>query len=126
LAWRSRWCASPNADTGPSAPQDRRYASTYIVGAVCPHEGNGAALVLPFCNTAVINLNLAEIGEMIGLGEQAVLLVDQAGGVLPSTSPCRTTSPCCHCRRNARSSRSWRTSGNSCAVPTAAAVGTGI
>jgi hypothetical protein len=27
--------------TRPSAPQDQRYASTYIFGAVCPQEGKG-------------------------------------------------------------------------------------
>ena len=41
--------------TRPSAPQDQRYASTYIFGAVCPQEGKGAALVLPVCNTAAMN-----------------------------------------------------------------------
>jgi hypothetical protein len=63
----------------PSAPQDQRYASTYIFGAVCPQDGKGAALVLPFCNTAAMNLHLAEIGEMVSPGKHAVLLLDQAG-----------------------------------------------
>jgi hypothetical protein len=65
--------------TRPSAPQDQRYASTYIFGAVCPHEGKGAALVLPFCNTAAMNLHLAEISAMVSPGRHAVLLLDQAG-----------------------------------------------
>jgi hypothetical protein len=47
--------------TRPSAPQDQRYASTYIFGAVCPREGKGAALVLPYCDTQAMNLHLAEI-----------------------------------------------------------------
>jgi hypothetical protein len=46
--------------TWPSAPRDLRYASTYIFGAVCPQEGKDAALVLPFYNTAAMNLQLAE------------------------------------------------------------------
>ena len=37
--------------TRPIAPRDQRTASTYIFGAVCPHEGKGAALILPVCNT---------------------------------------------------------------------------
>ncbi len=37
--------------TRPVAPQDQRYASTYIFGAACPQQGKGAALVLPYCNT---------------------------------------------------------------------------
>ncbi len=61
------------------APQDQRYASTYIFGAICPREGKGAALVVPFCNTAAMNLHLAEISLMVEPGQHAVLLLDQAG-----------------------------------------------
>jgi hypothetical protein len=42
----------------PSAPQDQRTASAYIFGAVCPREGKGAALVLPFCSSAAMSLHL--------------------------------------------------------------------
>jgi hypothetical protein len=52
----------------PSAPQDQRYASTYIFGAVCPQEGKGAALVLPSCNTSGMNLHLREISDMVSPG----------------------------------------------------------
>lgn len=65
--------------TRPSAPQDQRYASAYIFGAVCPREGKGAALVLPFCNSAAMNLHLAEISQMVEPGRHALLLLDQAG-----------------------------------------------
>ena len=65
--------------TRPSAPRDQRYASAYIFGAVCPLEGKGAALVLLFCNTAAMNLHLAETSGMVSLGKQAVLMLDQAG-----------------------------------------------
>jgi hypothetical protein len=65
--------------TRPSAPQDQRYASVHIFGAVCPKDGQGAALVLPFCNTAAMHLHLAEISEMVSPGRHAVLLLDQAG-----------------------------------------------
>lgn len=61
------------------APQDQRYASTYIFGAVCPQQGKGAALVLPQCNTEAMNLHLAEIAIMVSPGRHAVLLLDQAG-----------------------------------------------
>jgi hypothetical protein len=61
------------------APQDQRYASVYIFGAVCPQEGKGAALVLPFCSIAAMNLHLAEISGMVRPGRHAVLLLDQAG-----------------------------------------------
>jgi hypothetical protein len=71
-----RWA---RRSTTPSAPQDQRYASTYIFGAVCPYEGKGAALVMPLCNTAAMNLHLAEISTMLSPGKHAVLLLDQAG-----------------------------------------------
>jgi transposase len=63
----------------PSASQDQRYASTYIFGAVCPQEGKRAALVLPLCNTAGMNLHLREISDMVRPGRHAMLLLDQAG-----------------------------------------------
>ena len=65
--------------TRPSAPQDQRTASMYLFGAVCPREGKGAAVVLPFCNSAAMNVHLAEIAAMVAPGKHAVLLLDQAG-----------------------------------------------
>jgi transposase len=65
--------------TRPSAPQDQRHSPTHVFDAVCPREGKGAALVLPFCNTAAMNLHLAEISQMVSPGKHAVLLLDQAG-----------------------------------------------
>ena len=65
--------------TRPSAPQDQRTASTYIFGAICPKDGKGAALVLPWCNTAAMTLHLAEIATTVAPGDHAALLVVQAG-----------------------------------------------
>jgi hypothetical protein len=65
--------------TRPSAPHDQRTKSAYIFGAICPREGKGAALVLPHCNTAAMNLHLAEIASTVAPGAHAVLLLDQAG-----------------------------------------------
>ena len=73
-----------NSITRPCAPQDQRYASTYIFSAVCPQEGKGAALILPFYNTAAMNLHLAEVSAMVSPGRHAVLLLDQAGWHLSS------------------------------------------
>ena len=36
-------------------------------------------MVLPFCNSAGMNLHLAEISRMVSPGRHAVLLLDQAG-----------------------------------------------
>ena len=57
----------------------RSVMAVYIFAAVCPQEGKGAALVLPFYNTAAMNLHLAEISGMVSPGKHAVLLLDQAG-----------------------------------------------
>ena len=65
--------------TRPSAPKDQRTASAYIFGAICPKLGKGAALVLPRCNIAAMNLHLREIAAAVAPGAHAVLLLDQAG-----------------------------------------------
>ena len=69
------------ADRGsrPSAPRDQRYAWAYLFGAICPARGTGAALVLPFANTDMMNLHLAEIGANVTPGAHAVLTIDGAG-----------------------------------------------
>jgi hypothetical protein len=65
--------------TRPSAPSDQRTASTCIFGAICPALGEGAALVLPRCSTASMNLPLAEIAQPVAPVAHAVLLVDHTG-----------------------------------------------
>ena len=65
--------------TRPLAPKDQRTHSTYIFGAIRPAEGKAAGLVLPFCNTAAMNLHLAEISQAVAADAHAVLLMDQAG-----------------------------------------------
>jgi transposase len=63
----------------PSAPSDQRTASTYIFGAICPKEGKAVGLILPWCNTAMMNLHLAAISADVAPGRHAILLLDQAG-----------------------------------------------
>ena len=46
----------------------QRTASTYIFGAVCPHEGKGAALILPACNTEAIWGSVSRMS--LGCGDQ--------------------------------------------------------
>src|SRR6266700_4316966 len=65
--------------TRPSAPHDQRTASTCIFGAICPKDGKGAALVLPRCNIAAMNLHLAEIAIAVAPGAHAALVLEQAG-----------------------------------------------
>lgn len=63
----------------PSAPRDQRTRSTWIFGAICPAEGKGAGLVLPFCNSEAMALHLQEISRAVAPGAHAILLLDQAG-----------------------------------------------
>ena len=65
--------------TRPRAPHDQRTRSAYIFGAICPQEGKGAGLVLPFCNSAAMDLHLQEISHAVAPGAHAVLVMDQAG-----------------------------------------------
>ena len=62
--------------TRPVAAHDQRTAWTYIFGAICPKDGKGAALVLPYCNTIAMNLHLAEISNAIAPGGSSVCVVD--------------------------------------------------
>ena len=102
--------------TRPSAPKDQRTRSVYIFGAICPARGVGAALVLPRCNTAAMNLHLQEISVAVTPGAHAIVIVDQAGWHFSKPWRYRTTSPCCPCRRNRRNSTRSKTSGSSCAI----------
>jgi hypothetical protein len=65
--------------TRPRAPRDRRFASAYLFGAVCPTRATGAALVLPKANADAMNLHLAEIACCVAPGAHAVLVLDGAG-----------------------------------------------
>jgi hypothetical protein len=60
-------------------PPGPKVTRGHLFGAVCPRAGKGAALVLPFCNTAAVNLHLAAIGEMVSPGKHTVVMLDQAG-----------------------------------------------
>ncbi|MCH8184359.1 MAG: IS630 family transposase [Proteobacteria bacterium] len=65
--------------TRPRAPHDQRTRSAYIFGAICPKEGKGAGLVLPFCNSAAMTLHLEEISGAVAPDAHAVVVMDQAG-----------------------------------------------
>jgi hypothetical protein len=65
--------------TRPRAPHDQRTAWAYLFGAICPAEGKGAGLVMPFCDTQAMQVHLAEISATVAPDAHAVLLLDQAG-----------------------------------------------
>jgi len=63
----------------PRQPADQRYENAYLFGAICPARGKGAALALPFADTAAMQLHLDEISRHVAKGAHAVLLLDRAG-----------------------------------------------
>ena len=63
----------------PRQPVDQRYENLYLFGAILPARGKGAALVLPFADTAAMQLHLDEISRHVAKGAHAVLLLDRAG-----------------------------------------------
>jgi transposase len=63
----------------PRADHDQRTHSAYLFGAICPERGAGAALVLPACNTAAMQLHLEEISSQVAPRAHAILVLDQAG-----------------------------------------------
>lgn len=65
--------------TRPRAPHDQRTAWAYLFGAICPAEGKGAGLVMPFCDTPAMQEHLIEIGRRVAPDAHAVVLLDQAG-----------------------------------------------
>ena len=75
----ARRTALTEGGSRPSAPSDQRTASTYIFGAICPKEGKAVGLILPWCNTAMMDLHLAAISADVAPGRHAALLLDQAG-----------------------------------------------
>ena len=45
--------------------RDNRHVSTYIFGAICPARATGAAMIMPYANTAAMNLHLQEISAEV-------------------------------------------------------------
>lgn len=65
--------------TRPRQPKDQRYANAYIFGAVCPAQGKGAAIVMPYADTQAMQEHLAAISAQVAKGACAALLLDRAG-----------------------------------------------
>ena len=64
--------------TRPRVVRQQQHISAYIFGAVCPEKGYGAALVLPDCDTEMMELFLNETSKQIPIGRHAVLILDKA------------------------------------------------
>ena len=100
----------------PRAIHDQRTQSTYLFGIVrsLPERGTGAALVLPFCNTEVMQLHLDEIAARVTAGAHAILILDQAGWHGAKIVEIFHHLRSCRCRPVRRSSTPKKTSGSSC------------
>jgi hypothetical protein len=65
--------------TRPSQAADQRYENAYLFGAICPARGVGAALVLPFADTGMMQMHIDEVALRVARDAHAVLLFDRAG-----------------------------------------------
>ena len=63
----------------PPMVRDNRHDTAYILGAICPQRGVGAAIVTPAVNIAWINRHLAEISTQVAPGAVAAVIWDGAG-----------------------------------------------
>lgn len=97
------------------ASEDQRSKSVWIFGAICPQRGAGAGLVVPRCNTAMMQLHLHEIATHVAPGAYALLMMDRAGWHMTASFRYRTTSRSCPGRPKPRSSTRSRIFGSSCA-----------
>lgn len=64
--------------TRPRVIRQNQYLSTYIFGACCPEKDKGCALILPECQTGMMQLHLEEISKNVEEGCHAILLMDRA------------------------------------------------
>jgi hypothetical protein len=101
-----RRTSSPTVGLG-RAPTAHDQRIDLLFGAACPDRGACTALVLPACNSEVMQLHLDEITH-------AILILDQAGWHGAKELRFRTISPYCRCRRAHPSSTAKRTSGSAC------------
>lgn len=63
----------------PTVLRQTRYEWVYLYAAVEPATGESVALLAPNVNTGTFNVFLSMLSEELGPGEQAVLIMDQAG-----------------------------------------------
>jgi hypothetical protein len=94
-------------------PTDQRYENGYLFRAICPARGKGAALALPFADTAATRFHLFEISRHVAKGAHAVLLLDQAGWHMTDKLDLPANITIMPLHPNARNSTSPKTSGSS-------------
>ncbi len=65
--------------TRPRVVRQKQFLNTYIFGACCPDKDKGCALILPECQTGMMQLHLDEISKHVEEGFHAIVLMDRAG-----------------------------------------------
>jgi transposase len=65
--------------TRPRVEKQTEYDYVYVFGAVCPSTGGSVALLLPQCNTEMMNLFLEALSREIPDDQHVALIVDNAG-----------------------------------------------
>ena len=109
----SRWA---RRGTRPNASRDQRTVSTYILGAICPKQAKGAALILPSCTTEAVNLHSRKSPRRLHQEPMPSSSSIRPHGICQQDCPFPPTSPLSRCRRNALNSIPLRTSGSTCAT----------
>jgi len=64
--------------TRPRVVRQRQFLSTYIFGAVCPDRDIGCALILPQCNSGMMQIHLDQISQEVQENYHAIILMDRA------------------------------------------------
>lgn len=64
--------------TRPRIVRQKQFLSTYIFGAVCPDRDIGCAMILPECNSGMMQVHLSQISEHVKEGHHAIVLMDRA------------------------------------------------
>lgn len=59
--------------------RDNRHDSAYLLGAICPARGVGAAIIAPAANIEYINAHLQELSTQVSPASTAVVVWDGAG-----------------------------------------------
>ncbi len=65
--------------TRPRVVRQQQFNYTYIFGAVCPSRDEAVGLIMPYANTATMQVHLEHIAMKVPKGRHAVIVLDQAG-----------------------------------------------
>lgn len=64
--------------TRPRVVRQRQFISTHLFGAVCPDRDEGCAIIVPECNSGMMQIHLDEISKKIEEDSHGIILMDRA------------------------------------------------